>query len=166
MRNGMGRQKQFLPAAGCLFIFLVWTGVSMAKDYTNDLKWLHHNGTAWIRFGPAIVGSTKRIDLFVAPRNCEGDTLSVTANDKDFAQVQSWIKMNLEDRFNFSMNSPEYKSECVGTSLLLYNNERGSQDDLLAIIPLTPRMIDTNENGFNVALQMLRSWMTPVKNNR
>jgi hypothetical protein len=162
----MDRQRQIFLTIGCLSIFLLWTGVGMAKDYTNDLKWLHHNGTAWIDFGPAIVGSAKRIDLFVDRQNRDGDTLSVAANDKDFAQVQSWIKMNLEDKFNFSMNSPEYKSVGLGTSLLLYNNERGSRDDLLAIIPLTPRMIETDENGFNKAIQKLQSWMTPVKNNR
>ncbi|HEY9775000.1 MAG TPA: hypothetical protein V6C81_14645 [Planktothrix sp.] len=161
----MHKRKIVVMVIAASFVFSLPYALSATKDFKADLKWLHHNGTGWISFGPGIIASCRRIDLFVDKPDAEKENrYAVVPTDKGFDATRDWVKNFLEYKFDFSMNTPEYKSARTGTRLVLYTSESGLAGDVLTMIPLSPKMLDEDEKAYKADLEQLKKWMSEANN--
>jgi hypothetical protein len=143
--------------AAILWLSLVPSGFSY--DYSRDKEWLHSNITSWISFGPAIIGTCKRIDLHVEDI---GD-FKLLASDANFPSVKNWVQTSFENKLDMSPNDTVFQSIRRKAYLVLYSNDKGERNDTLLVIPLSARMLNTSERDFLNQLNDLKAKMTPQR---
>jgi len=132
----------------------------MSND--SDNKWLRSNGTEWIRYGPAIFGSCKRIELRIN-HGQGGEEFKVSDKDKNFLPIQSWIRKTFEKKLDMAPKEPSFKAVYAPILLVLFSSDNGRQEDMLISIPLSARMLGSDEITFQDRVKELRSMMIPMK---
>lgn len=121
-------------------------------DYTRDKEWLHLNIFDWLSFGPPIVGCSKRVDLYVN----DACVAKATDESRGLSEIKRWIRANISPKMNMSPNDTDTRPTHPRDRLMLYCKDNPAADDLLLIIPLSPRMLNTGPAEFQKQLDQLK----------
>lgn len=103
-------------------IALVCERSSKADEQHNahqlDATWLQSNN--WFSLGPAVIKSSKRIDLHLN----EVDAFKVVAGDKNFSSILNWVFDNFYGKLVTAPNNKNFKFGVRPNHLVLYASER------------------------------------------
>ena len=139
-------------------LILIAVLFSCSFVHSRDRKWLHFN-VDWMDFGPAIIESSKRIDLHVEH---DGD-FELIEGDKNFLTLKSWVRDHFQEMLNMSPNDTRLQAKMFPVYLTLYSATRGAVRDKLVGIPLSGKMLSMDEHAFSAELDKLKKEMTPIR---
>jgi hypothetical protein len=127
-------------------------------DYSRDRTWLHAN-INWLRFGPAVIRDYKRVDLHLNEIN----SFKVLSTDKNFSSILEWIVDNFDYKLNMSPNDIVFKAVIQRNYLVLYASEKARMQDELVVIPLSPKMLSSDEQSFEKQIEGLKQKMAAYR---
>lgn len=136
--------KRF-PFLYVLFLTICWFP-QMSDATENDS--LRTNGTGWLNFGDAVIGSALRIEL----RLISGEKFKLDCHDRNFGAVQDWIKTRFTKKLNLSPSVPSHVARIAGTCFILRSKQSADDENILLIIPLNTKTMGINDSAIRIEL--------------
>ncbi len=104
---------------------------------------LRSNGSDWIRFGPGVFLSAKRLELHDRTPDGHPKSWVLVEKDPSFVKARNWIVQNFEEKLNLSPKQPAGAFE-PATYIYVYASPAKDENTLLASVPLTDTSLGTH----------------------
>jgi hypothetical protein len=143
---------------------------------------LKHNSGLWLQFGPAVIGTAKKIEFLQSSFEPNGKTVdgwngatvsscgSLVGGDENFVKAQNWAKLNLEKKFAYSEPRQGTAQAAAPNFLILYSTRSAewhglppipefqrndSLRDVLLLVPLTKNVLGSEYSNKTAEIKNL-----------